>query len=322
MSDQDIDTNEYCELRSIHKHHIDLYNMLYQLNTKNEEELNSIYKMIKTELIESNKHPQKNIIRDILEIITYNNRSTKSYLALAKLISDDYHVTDIQNIPIISNYLFYKEYGIKLYKFDKFKWIESENLDILEENTIYRAIMDNDKDRFIFCTEKEGFDKDQKIKSDLLPHYKGKYSLLELCCYYGAVDCFKFLRTKFNSEITETCLELSFLGRNHEIMSECLKYHKPDYYCMKYAIISHNIDFVTFLMNEYNIEINLTYWEWYNNLEAFLVYYDQTDEIDKCFVKSAVFDIPSLCEYFLSLGANINEKDISGKNRTSYCSYL
>ena len=59
MSDQDIDTNKYCELRSIHKHHIDLYNMLYQLNTKNEEELNSIYKMIKTELIESNKHLPK-----------------------------------------------------------------------------------------------------------------------------------------------------------------------------------------------------------------------------------------------------------------------
>ncbi|EAY11174.1 hypothetical protein TVAG_498680 [Trichomonas vaginalis G3] len=120
--------------------------------------------------------------------------------------------------------------------------MESENLDILAENTIYRAIMDNDKDRFIFHAEKEGFDKDQKIKSELLPYIDYEYSLLELCCYYGAVDCFKLLRTKFRSEITETCLEFSFLGRNHEIMSECLKYQNPNNDCMDFAIISHNID--------------------------------------------------------------------------------
>ncbi|EAX83072.1 hypothetical protein TVAG_259580, partial [Trichomonas vaginalis G3] len=135
------------------------------------------------------------------------------------------------------------------------------------------------------------------------------YSLLELCCYHGAVDCFKLLRTKFNSEITRECLDLSFLGGNQEIMSECLKYQKPDRWCMENAIISHNIDFVTFLMNEYSIKINLRYCEKYNNLETFLVYFDQTNDIGKCFVYSAMFNIPSLCEYFLSNGANINEKN-------------
>ncbi|KAI5550271.1 protein ubiquitination, partial [Trichomonas vaginalis G3] len=53
-------------------------------------------------------------------------------------------------------------------------------------------------------------------------------------------------------------------------MSECLKYQKPNEKCMEYAIISHNIDFVTFLMNEYNMEIDLDYCGWYNNLESFL----------------------------------------------------
>ena len=41
------------------------------------------------------------------------------------------------------------------------------------------------------------------------------------------------------------------LGEKLEIMSECLKYQNPNEKCMEYAIISHNIDFVTFLMNEY-----------------------------------------------------------------------
>ena len=50
----------------------------------------------------------------------------------------------------------------------------------------------------------------------------------------------------------------------------------------------------------------------YNNLESFLVYFDQTNDINQCFVYSSRFNIPSLCKYFLSNGANINKKDIFG----------
>ncbi|EAX83908.1 hypothetical protein TVAG_080550 [Trichomonas vaginalis G3] len=306
MSDQDIPPSKYIELRSTYKNYIDSYNALYQLKTENEGELNSIYKMIKSELIDSKKYLPQNIIIEILYIIPFNNRYTKSYLSLAKLVSDEYHVKEVKYVSYLSNFLFYKEYGIKLDKSRGFEKDHFKNLDIHTENTIYRAIMYNDKEKFIIFTERDEFDKDQKLKCNLYPYsYKG-YSLLELCCYHGAVDCFKLLRTKFNSEITETCLQFSFLGGNPEIMSECLKYQTPNKWCMEYAIISHNIDFVTFLMNEYNIEIDLEYCKDYNNLESFLVYYDQTNDINISFVESIVFNIPSLCEYFLSNGANIN----------------
>ncbi|EAY22377.1 hypothetical protein TVAG_378560 [Trichomonas vaginalis G3] len=310
MSDKDIYPNKFSELRSICKYYIDLYNALYQLKTEKEEDLNSIYKMIKTELIDSNKHPPQIIIRDILNIIPYNNRYTKSYLSLAKLISDDYHVTDVRDVESISNFLFFKEYGIKLNKSDNFKKIKSENLNFHTEDTIYRAIMYNDLERFIAFTEREWFDKNQRLKSSLYPYSEVGYSLLELCCYHGAVDCFKFLRTKFQSYVSYKCLNLSFLGGNPDIMSECLKYQKPKEYgnCMDYAIISHNIDFVTFLMNEYQIKINLLYCGLHNNFESFLVYFDQTNDVNKCFNISVKFNIPSFCEYFLSNGANINEK--------------
>ncbi|EAY07768.1 hypothetical protein TVAG_000520 [Trichomonas vaginalis G3] len=249
-------SDQYSKLRSINKYYIDSCNSLYQLKTEKEEELNTIYKKIITELIDSKKYPPKNIMEDILNIIPYNNCYTKSYLYLVKLISDDYHVEEVHNVKNVSNFLFYKEYGIKLDKSDDFRDIETDNLDIHTENTIYRAIMHNDFEKFIFFTERNEFDESQKLKSDLYPFSKEGYSLLELCCYHGAVDCFKFLRTKFDSEITQKCLKFSFLGGNKEIMSECLKYQKPNYKCMKYAIISHNIDFITFLMNEYNININ------------------------------------------------------------------
>ncbi|EAX98539.1 hypothetical protein TVAG_281370 [Trichomonas vaginalis G3] len=269
--------------------------------------------MIKTELIDSMKYLPKNVIEDILNVIPYNNRYTKSYLSLAKLISDEYHVKEVNNVIRISNILFYNEYRIRLDKSCDFKKNKSRiskklKLDIHTENTIYRAIMNNDKERFISFTERDGFDKDQTLKSDLYPYSYEGYSLLELCCYHGAVDCFKLLRTKFNSEITQVCLQFSFLEGNPEIMSECLKYQKPNEKCMPYAIISHNIDFVTFLMNEYNIKINLNDCEKYKNLESFLVYFDQSNDFKQCFVYSVMFNIPSLLEYFLSHGANINGK--------------
>ncbi|EAY15616.1 ankyrin repeat protein, putative [Trichomonas vaginalis G3] len=269
--------------------------------------------MLKTELIDSNKCSPSNVIKDILNIIPYNNRYIKSYLSLAKLISDEYHVKEIKNIPMISNFFFYKEYGIKLDNSYDFEKINFGNLDIHIGNTIYRAIMNNDKEVFIVFTERDEFDEDQKLESKLYPFSGERYSLLELCCYHGAVDCFKLLITKFNSEITEKCLQFSFLGGNPEIMSECLKYHKPNKECMHYAIISHNIDFVTFLMNEYNLGIDLEDCGLQNNLESFLVYFDQTNDINRCFFYSTIFDIPSLCEYFLSHGANINAKDYYGQ---------
>ncbi|EAY08071.1 hypothetical protein TVAG_463510 [Trichomonas vaginalis G3] len=189
--------------------------------------------------------------------------------------------------------------------------------------------MNNDLERFISFTEREGFFSSQILKSNLYPEELfGYHELLELCCYHGAVDCFKFLRTKFNSKITQKCLEFSFLGGNPEIMSECLKYQKPNEECMRYAIISHNIDFVTFLMNEHNIKIELNYCTLYNNLESFLVYFDRTNDINRCFVFSITFNIQSLLEYLISLGANVNNYGASAlhsavtKNNTEAAEFL
>ncbi|EAY17073.1 hypothetical protein TVAG_297520 [Trichomonas vaginalis G3] len=133
------------------------------------------------------------------------------------------------------------------------KKYESQNLslEVHEQNTIYRAIMDDNKQVFISFTEKEGFDPNQTLKSKLYPDSCDVFSLLELCCYHGSVNCFKYLISEFHSMITQNCLRFSFLSGNPEIMNQCLKVQSPDYKCMDFAIISHNIDFVSFLKNEY-----------------------------------------------------------------------
>ncbi|EAY09571.1 hypothetical protein TVAG_276440 [Trichomonas vaginalis G3] len=128
MSDQDVHPIKYSEWRSKYKYYIDIFNALYQMKTEKEEELNSIYKNIKTELFDSNKYPPRNMIRDILNIIPFKNRYTKSYLSLAKLISDEYHVKTVNNVSDVSKFMFYKEYGIKLGDFDNFEKYKSKNL--------------------------------------------------------------------------------------------------------------------------------------------------------------------------------------------------
>ena len=113
----------------------------------------------------------------------------------------------------------------------------------------------------------DGFDVNQCLFTG--PPYLTTFSLLEYCSYLGSVNCFKFLRTEFNSKITHHCLGLSFIGGNPDIISECLKKQKPDYRCMKYAIMSHNIDFVTYLINVHYVKIDVRDCVNFNNLHVF-----------------------------------------------------
>ncbi|EAY17857.1 ankyrin repeat protein, putative [Trichomonas vaginalis G3] len=164
--------------------------------------------------------------------------------------------------------------------------------------------MEDDIEAFIGFTEKEDFDAQQK--------YPCRYfwclsdsSFLELCCYFGSVQCFKLLRTKFKSEITHKCLLYSFLSGKPDIMSECLKVIKPDSECMYYAIFSHNIDFITFLMNEFNIKVDLGMCVAYNNIQAFFVYLDQTGDINTCLTYSPKFNSLTLVKYLINNGGDV-----------------
>ncbi|EAX97229.1 hypothetical protein TVAG_196730 [Trichomonas vaginalis G3] len=278
MSKGKASQTHYDKLMEIFTGYNDVYNALYRLKTNDEEKLNAIYKKIKQNLIDSYHISPGEIVNKISQVSIYNNRYMKSYLAIAKQIVDEYHLNQVNEINKVFNYLFYKEYSIVLDEngknfFNDFE-VSHYTADIHEQKTIHRSIMDDDKILLITFTEREGFDKNQELKSDLYPYSAEGLSLLELCCYHGSVDCFKFLITKFQSIITSECLIYSFLGGNPDIMNECLKVIIPDNLCMKYAIISHNIDFVTFLMNEHNIKINLELCSQYNNLQSFLVYLD------------------------------------------------
>ena len=196
-------------------------NSLFQLKSSAEQEINELYSKIKTNLIDTKRHSLEQIIDTISKITLYRNRYTRPYLSLFKKIYDEYHPKEIQKDskynfyfvkkdkhPKLSNkttnpfyYLIYKEYGILLNN--------NCSIDVHEENTIFRAIMDDEIQSFISFTESEHFDRLQHLTS---PFYPCKtLSLLELCCYHGAVKCFKFLRTTFKSIIF-----FEWKSRHHE----------------------------------------------------------------------------------------------------------
>ncbi|EAY16612.1 hypothetical protein TVAG_434490 [Trichomonas vaginalis G3] len=234
----------------------------------------------------------------------------KAYLILFKKIYDEYNPIKIHNIGRIFGCLIYSEYGIIIGKSEEYGelgYIPTIHL----EGTIWRAIMDDDKQSFVAFTQKEGFNKDKTLISEVYPPTKDGYSYLELCCYHGSASIFKYLRAEFNAEITEKCIQLAFLRGNPDILSECVKeiINFDRCNCMKFAIISHNIDFVTYLMNEHAMKIESTFDCFYHlNILAFIVYMDSKGDFSSLndFTAALRLNHPALVEYFLSKGAKID----------------
>lgn len=94
-------------------------------------------------------------------------------------------------------------------------------------------------------------------------------------------------------------------------MMECLKVFTEDdkkklsQDFMQYAIISHNIDFISYLINEYGMYIDIPACYDNNNIQAFIVHLDYITDINDCLYPSILFDNPFVCEYMIHLGADI-----------------
>ncbi|EAY22787.1 ankyrin repeat protein, putative [Trichomonas vaginalis G3] len=228
------------------------------------------------------------------------------------MIYEEYRPKNVCSINPLFDYFVYKEYGLVLNEKskEKFELYDSHHysLDVHKPNTIWSAIMEDDNRLLISITNGDDFDKDQKIISDFYPKSDSGYTLLEICCYHGAVKCFRYLMTELHLPVTKLCSQFSFIGKNLDIVSDCSKVQKPDYKSMRGALLSHNIDFILYLFNEHKIEINLSDSLFANNLQAIFMYYEKTSDLINSFVYSASFNIPAVSQYFLTHRVNINAK--------------
>lgn len=154
------------ELMKMFKDQDDAWNALYKLNTFNEEEINKIYSKIKDSLIETKASSPIQTIMIIERVLPYNIKYFKSYKAIFKKIYDEYHPKlyqiHIEVLPYILWSDISDEDGILLSEKFNDEIIKQKtkkySLDFLEDNTIYKVIMDDNIESFIFFTEREGFD--------------------------------------------------------------------------------------------------------------------------------------------------------------------
>lgn len=100
---------------------------------------------------------------------------------------------------------------------DLYKFVFNEsNIERFEEvsvnsaQSICKTIIENDLKAFISCTEVDEFEKNQIITTDEYSGSIEEYTVLELCCYHGADDCFKFLRSKYKPRITKNVFNFHF----------------------------------------------------------------------------------------------------------------
>lgn len=273
------------------------------MNSFDENEIKAIYEMIKCKLIETNTVSATEILTEIIYASKYNNQYLKTYWVLFKMIFEEYQIKFKFDSDVFK-YFVIQEYKVNDQNIDT---SNGYSLDVHERDTIYRAIMEDDIESFKSFTTRDEFDINQKLESKLYPKSKNGLSFLELCCYHGSINCFRFLRSEFKSKITPESLQLSFLGKNDDILKECLNTILPTQKCMKYAIISHNVELVYSLVKDYKLNIAVEDCCKYNNVAAFFLYlWNQNYPVPIWFAYSVYFNIAGLWEYFVSDGADVN----------------
>ncbi|EAY02538.1 hypothetical protein TVAG_494870 [Trichomonas vaginalis G3] len=183
-------------------------------------------------------------------------------------------------------------------------------MEAFSDNQVIKAIKNDDVKLFENLISKEGFDLNEIFKNT--PIIAVDLNYIEICCYYGSMQCFMLLRSKFNCKITEKCLNYAFLNNNIKMINECLLDQKPGKDLMKYAIFSYNIDLVMFLINKYKMQIDPNDCISAHNIEAFIVQLEQTGDFDKYFQFTYRFNFLDLVKYFCPFVKDIDARDENG----------
>ncbi|EAX89571.1 ankyrin repeat protein, putative [Trichomonas vaginalis G3] len=322
MSESQSLTRHYDVLLHMCNDYIDTFNSLYSIKSNTEEKINQIYEKIKNNLLENKLFSPEDIYDQIQIVCIYRIGYLRAYWEIFKKIYNEYGINHDFDIDMKFAFLLYKEYNFiwDTQMLNEFHKMENKkfSVDIFPENSTDYAIMEDSVEKLIQLTENR---QDFKYLKSIYYPERDEYSIPEICCFQGAVNCFKLFLSKSKFKVTQNCINFAFLSGNPDILNICLKEMdkrsdvdlEP---CMKYAIISHNIDFVSYLVTEEELDIDIDMCLKYKNLQVFLIYFDQNNSIEKvnlnkireCTSITPLFGIPSLVEYFISNGGSIDSK--------------
>ena len=92
---------------------------------------------------------------------------------------------------------------------------------------------------------------DDEILFDSYPNhiFSAVLSLIEACAYFGSINIFFFLLSNQKYTISKKCLRYAIIGRNTDIINECLKENQMDLKCLRNIVCSHNHQMLEFVLD-------------------------------------------------------------------------
>ncbi|EAY15095.1 hypothetical protein TVAG_392120 [Trichomonas vaginalis G3] len=313
---------------------INTYEKLYHI--KSFEAMQEVLVLIQNILIAKYKIHITDLIMSIFTAIKYNYRSIHLYTFIVNEILASNPVSEANAVPLFAKVDTYNLH-VNAYVNDLYE-VEIDSDTFPDEDSVQYMILYDQIDKFKEYITQNSLDKVVLY----VPSYPF-FSPLETCAYFGAVNIFSFLHSSLNHEISEDCLELSFIGGNTDIINECMKSHKLNRGCLTYIVSSHNNAFLDYVFEhelfkpkdfDYDFIINS------QNLKALLLMYnlEKNSIIPWCaafqqsldIIKSgdldltrlawddssllhycAIYDNVGVCEYLLNNSKiDINSKDM------------
>ena len=145
-------------------------------------------------------------------------------------------------------------------------------------------------------------------------------SLIDFCCFFGSLKCFKYLLLN-KCEITEETLEYSIAGENQEIINILKENGHSFEECLETSVRYHRYELTNWLNENYKCEpVSLPTCIQYYNLDAFLYFLEHghsIDEIDEhgetCLHIASKIGNFQIVEYLIEKGSDINASDETGK---------
>ncbi|EAY16927.1 hypothetical protein TVAG_150790 [Trichomonas vaginalis G3] len=218
---------------------IDAYEKLFCLNSSDSAE--NMTDLISSVLITKYNTSFNKLIMNIFRAIQYNYRSIDLYVQILNQISAKFS-KDIIKI-LARNDLFSMCHRLNIYpcSSENSNQVRYNNQNYPKENEILYIIMHDQIDKF------KEYITNNSLENETfnIPTYY-YVSPIEACCYFGSVNIFYFLISNSREDINPNynCLEFALMGRNTDIINECMKNTKLNSSMLDLIVMSHNNQFL------------------------------------------------------------------------------
>ena len=141
-------------------------------------------------------------------------------------------------------------------------------------------------------------------------------SLIDVCCLFGSLKCFKYLLLN-KCEITWKTLKYSITGANKEIINTFKEKGHSFEECLETSVQYHRYELTNWLNEKYKCEpISLPKCIEYYNLFAFFYYLQQGRTLDhvssqtgnRCLLSALLIGYLPIVQHLILLGTNIDGK--------------